>query len=412
MALGAVAVQSLAREQAVAPHKTITLAEALALAERNNPQLRAASAAVEGAAAGIVTASAHPNPTLTFGSLGRQQVLSRAAALPGMLNGFNFSQAVELPNVRSTRIREATVRRQGSQLALAEVRLAVRGAVKQAFFDSLRRKRESELARGSVDLLEDLRRRIQVQVDVGEAARLELTRAEAEVASARIGARAAELRFSAAISNLYAAVGSPLGAVEPDGDLERPQILPTLDELQQEMLEKHPSLAVARSEIRLAEAGIASEKAQRIPTPSVWADFFQQPEAAQYRFGVSIALPLWDRRQGPIAEAEAARRQAAAVEQGRRVQLLAALERAYNMYLVADQQVKIAEAGTLRQAEAAVEAAQAAFKFGERGIIEVLDAQRVLRSARFDYLNAQFDRQEALLELEQLRAIDLGGNTP
>ena len=58
-----------------------------------------------------------------------------------------------------------------------------------------------------------------------------------------------------------------------------------------------------------------------------------------------------------------------------------------------------------RQAEAALAASEAAFRFGERGIIEVLDAQRVLRSVRFDYLNAQYDRQAALVELERLRAI-------
>jgi len=54
-----------------------------------------------------------------------------------------------------------------------------------------------------------------------------------------------------------------------------------------------------------------------------------------------------------------------------------------------------------------LQAAEAAYQFGERGIIDVLDAQRVLRSARLDYLNAQFDRQAALIELEQLRARDL-----
>ena len=70
------------------------------------------------------------------------------------------------------------------------------------------------------------------------------------------------------------------------------------------------------------------------------------------------------------------------------------------------------EAGTLRQTEAAVRAAQAAFKFGERGIIEVLDAQRVLRAAQLEYLNAQFDRQRALIDLEQLRVLDLGDPRP
>jgi cobalt-zinc-cadmium efflux system outer membrane protein len=399
-----------AQEREAVAHKTISLDEALALAERN-PNLTAASAAIEGAAAGIVTASAYPNPSLSFGSLGRQQVLTPTAALPGMLHGLNFSQRFDLPNVRSSRIRAATVRRQGAQFALAETRLEIRGAVKHAFYEALRRTREVQLAQGNVDLLQDLRRRIQVQVDVGEAARLELTRAEAEVASARIAARSAQLRVAGALSQLSAAVGLPLGQVEPEGDLERSQILPPLSELQQEMLTKHPSLAVANSQIDFSEAMLASERAQRIPSPSFWADWFRQPEASQLRFGVSIDLPLWNKREGPIKEAQAARRQAAAVAQSRKVELLASLERAYSIYQVADQQVQIAEAGTLRQAEAAVEAAQAAFKFGERGIIEVLDAQRVLRAARFDYINAQFDRQQALIELEQLRAIDSGDKT-
>ena len=280
--------------------------------------------------------------------------------------------------------------------------------MKHAFYDALRRTREMQLAQGNVELLEDLRRRIQVQVDVGEAARLELTRAEAEVASARIAVRSAELRVAGALSHLYCGrrlASRSGGAGRRSRALANPAVV---EELQQEMLAKHPSLAVAESEIDLLEATVASERAQRLPSPSFWADWFRQPEASQLRFGVTLDLPLWNKREGPIGEAQAARRQAAAIAQSRRVELLAALERAYSMYQVADQQVQIAETGTLRQAEAAVEAAQAAFKFGERGIIEVLDAQRVLRAARFDYINAQFDRQQALIELEQLRAIDSG----
>jgi cobalt-zinc-cadmium efflux system outer membrane protein len=40
----------------------------------------------------------------------------------------------------------------------------------------------------------------------------------------------------------------------------------------------------------------------------------------------------------------------------------------------------------------------------------VLDAQRVLRGVRSDYLAAQYDRQAALIELERLQAIDLKGH--
>ena len=39
---------------------------------------------------------------------------------------------------------------------------------------------------------------------------------------------------------------------------------------------------------------------------------------------------------------------------------------------------------------------------------EVLDAQRVLRTVSLDFLNAQFDRQAAQIDLDELRAIQLG----
>jgi cobalt-zinc-cadmium efflux system outer membrane protein len=389
----------------------LTLNDALSMAERYNPQLKAALASVEGAQAGVSTARSWANPTLTFGSLGRQHAL-QAAGIPGMLHGLNITQPVELPNVRSTRIRAAQYRRESSEWALAETRLALRGVVKHAFYEALRQKGAIAVAEGNLALLEDLRRRIAVQVKVGEAARLELTRAEAELASARIQVRSAELRLAGALSSLSAAIGAPVGKVELEADLDPPALLPPLDELQSEMMARHPTMAVAEAEVRRADVSVANEKALRMPQPSFWMDWFQQPEAAQYRFGVTIPMPVWNRREGPIAEALAARRHASAVADQRRLQLTAALEQAFNMYHVASQQVEIFEEGTLRQAEAAVKAAQAAFKFGERGIIEVLDAQRVMRAAQLEYLNAQFDRQRALIDLEQLRVVDLGDPRP
>ena len=54
--------------------------------------------------------------------------------------------------------------------------------------------------------------------------------------------------------------------------------------------------------------------------------------------------------------------------------------------------------------EAALRVAEAAYRFGERGILEVLDAQRVLRSVRADLLQARFQAQAARVVLEQLAA--------
>ena len=56
----------------------------------------------------------------------------------------------------------------------------------------------------------------------------------------------------------------------------------------------------------------------------------------------------------------------------------------------------------MREAEAAVRVAQAAYRFGERGILDVLDAQRVLRGVRADLIQARFQLQEARIKLDQL----------
>jgi cobalt-zinc-cadmium efflux system outer membrane protein len=56
----------------------------------------------------------------------------------------------------------------------------------------------------------------------------------------------------------------------------------------------------------------------------------------------------------------------------------------------------------LAEAEAAVRVAEAAWRFGERGILDVLDAQRILRTLRADLIQARLEAQVALIEIERL----------
>jgi cobalt-zinc-cadmium efflux system outer membrane protein len=63
--------------------------------------------------------------------------------------------------------------------------------------------------------------------------------------------------------------------------------------------------------------------------------------------------------------------------------------------------------GSIREAEAALRVAQAAYRFGERGILDVLDAQRVLRSVRADLIQARYQLQEARVKLDQLIGQDM-----
>jgi cobalt-zinc-cadmium efflux system outer membrane protein len=162
--------------------------------------------------------------------------------------------------------------------------------------------------------------------------------------------------------------------------------------------------------VRRAEARVNYEIAQRRPQPFLRSEIdYTNPS---YRFGFGIPLPFWNRREGPIAEANANLRQTDHLADAREIEILSALDAAYGRYQVAGQQVEVYEQGLIREAEEALRAAETAFQLGERGIIEVLDAQRVLRIVRLDFLNAQFDRQAALIDLDELRAADPRRTTP
>ncbi|MBI4891653.1 MAG: TolC family protein [Acidobacteria bacterium] len=386
----------------------LTLEQALKLAEENHPQLQVAGAQIEGARAGVTTAKAYPNPEA--GWLGGHQRARLPGTTPGMIQVYSFAQTLETKGVRQSRIQTAELGRASSEWILAEVRLAVRGAVRQTFNEALRRKGEVVLANENRRLVEDLRRRIAVQVQVGEAARMELRRAEAEVAIARTSAQGAELRLLTAVAALRAAVNLPADAeIEVVGEMEKPAPVGGLQEIRAEALSQHPAMKQVEAEIRRAEMRLKSEEAQRTPQPVLRSEYEHQPEVATYRLGFSLPVPVWNKREGPIAEAAAALRQMRSEAEVRKLAIQAALEAAYRRYMVASQQLALYEEGVLKQAEAALEAAEAAHKFGERGILEVLDAQRVLRGARLDFLNAQYDRQSAWIELEQLRAVGMSG---
>jgi cobalt-zinc-cadmium efflux system outer membrane protein len=176
----------------------------------------------------------------------------------------------------------------------------------------------------------------------------------------------------------------------------------TLNNLRQQVLENHPALSEANALTTRSRTLVENERARRIPEPVFYGEYERQPDLSYYRFGVTVPLPLWNRRKGPIAEAQADVNRYDALARQRRLEITAALERAYDQYEISNQQVEGLQSGSLREAEAAVQAAQSAYKFGERGIVEVFDAQRVLQGVRSDLLDALFARQSALIDLEEL----------
>src|SRR5581483_7450102 len=356
--------------------QTLTLAQALELADQSHPLLQAGLAQIDIARAGIVTAKAYPNPQAVAG-VGRQSVRV-AGNVSGNVSIYGVAQPLELGPLRPTRIQLAERFQDSSTAAVALTRLSVLAAVRRTFYQVLRRRGELDIANENLRLVEDLRNRTQVRVDVGEAGRLELTRAEAEVATARTLANSTRLRLVSELSQFRAAVAAPLDEdLMLQGDLDPAVTLPPLEELRKETLSRHPALALARSEVQRADARVDYEQALVRPQPVLRTDVERYPDVPNFRVGIEIPLPFWNRREGPIAEAVAGLRQTNSILQARQIEILAALEGAYGRYQVATQQLAAFEQGLLQEAEEALRAAELAFQLGERGILEVLDAQRV-----------------------------------
>jgi cobalt-zinc-cadmium efflux system outer membrane protein len=388
---------------------TLTLADAIARAEQNSPRMREAAYAVQRATAAGRTARAYTNPSLEIFD-GEQYAKPVAIpGLPGLLQHYAAYQTIEIPSERRARQQVAQFAIASSKSGAQALTLSVISQARHAFYNALRQREEIKHSEENLQLVQDLRRRVQVEVDVGEQGKLELTRAEAELARARFVVRSAQLEYANSIALLRVAIAAPADAnLDPQGEFEPRTPLPPLKTVREEVLRTHPAVTQTQADIETARASLARERALRIPQPTAFAEFENQPDLRFWRAGVTIPIPLWDRRQGQIGEAKSSISQSAAVLDQRRLELVSALERAYEQYQLADQQATSLEAGSLHAAESAVDAAKSAYRFGERGIVEVLDAQRVLQSVRGDLLDAQFARQSALVDLEELGAIAPG----
>ncbi len=394
---------------ATAPPLELSLADAIAMAERNSPRLREAAAISQRTTAAQQTAHAYSNPSLEVFEGEQYARAVSIPGIPGLLQHYAVSQTIEIPSERRARQSAARFQVAGSRAYERAVMFSVAADAKRAFYSALRRREEIVHAQENLQLVQDLRRRVELEVQIGEKGKLELTRTEAEIARAQFMVRSARLQYANAIALLRVAIAAPADAnLDPKGDFSPSIALPPVEQMRDQVLREHPVVAQSQAEIQRSQATLDLERALRIPRPTAYVEYEDQPDLRFWRTGVTVPIPFWDRRRGQIGEAKAAISESTAILDQRRLELISALERAYEQYQLADQQVTSLQSGSLRAAESAVEAAKAAYRFGERGIVEVLDAQRVLQSVRGDLLDAQFARQSALVDLEELGAMSPG----
>ena len=373
------------------------------LALQSSRAVLAGRSAVDAARAAVDTAAAFPNPELEY--LSGSQRARGVGGTQGDARSVALTQPLDMPWVRSSRIGAAEAGLEATSAANRGFEAEVLARLRLRYYEVLRREAEQRNSREDLASMESVRSRIALRVETGEAPRFELIKADAELLNAQKAAQVAGFRVEQARSLLRQAVGNELPpSFSLAGRLSSVPELPRLDVLRKEVETGSPDLARARAELVRAERQLDLERRQRWPNLAVKASMDEDPDVRANKVGVVMSIPLWNRRSGPVGEASAHLTRARYELEAQQFSQQKQLEVAYQQYEIALAQVNALESGIVRQAEEALKIAAAAYRFGERGFIEVLDAQRVYRAARVELIAARYEVAAAWVEIERLRA--------
>jgi cobalt-zinc-cadmium efflux system outer membrane protein len=396
-ALCAAAIVPAARAERV-----ITIDDAIALAEEFNPGVAANLGREEAARAGIVTARQFPNPSVDANA-GPQRPRGGSGVPSGTAWGVGVAQPIEYPSVRDSRRRTAEANLGSIEAGSLAFRAQLLAQVRSNFYEVLQRQEQLGIAEEDLKLLAESRDRVGLRATLGESPRLDLVRTETEVLNAQRARDSAAVRVTQAKLALANLIGIPPGDVYAlRGGIGGEPALPTLESLRDEITRDNPQIQQALAEQERARSRLQLERDLRMPAPTLQAGYLQEPDKEVTRFGLALPLPLFNRREGQIAEALAEAKVADAQLRARELALTRELDAVYGRFLIARQQVETFEGGLLERAQRTLEAAEAAYRFGERGIIEYLDAQRTFRAVRQDYVNARYELAYSIIEIERL----------
>ncbi len=388
------------------PTAKFTIEELQRLGLQANGLVQAARSQIEMAKAGVVAASAFLNPEVTVTAGPDSNRYSLAVTGPtSMQRSVTVSQPIENPFMRSARINASEAAVDASRASYDQVRADLAAQLRVRAFELLLRQEQAEMEQGIYELVEDVRRRIAINVERGEVARFELIRAETEVQSALNRAQAAQLTVQRArLALMQLTAGAMPVNFEINASLKDPVQLPPLEVLRQEVSAVNPDVLRLQAEQERANERIKQEKAAVLPQINVLYTNYQDAQFTSNIAGANVRIPIFYRRRGEIDTAIYDSARIRETLEFRRYEISQLFESAWQALQIAQRRVDMFEGGLIKEAENAVQVAQAAYRFGERSLFEFLDTQRILRGILGDSLQARFDLQAAVAEIDRLRA--------
>ncbi len=365
-----------------------------------HPDLEMARAKLAAAEAAIITAGARPNPTFAFSPSYSGPPLEFFS--PWTL-GFMLDVPVETAGKRGHRIAQARRLANAARLNVVSVAWQVRSRVRGALLDwraaslneELLAKQESAQNK-AVELLEGRFKAGQAPLSEVQLVRVAAAQTALQLRDAQRQSGQAHVRLADAIGVPECALTNVSLSVRPFDDLPVPQHALAL---RREALLHRADILGALAEYEASQAALQLEIARQYPDIHLGPGYTGNQGVNNYSLDFSLTLPVLDQNQGPIAEAEAHRREAAAAFTALQARATGELDAAFAGYHDALAKLKTADALLVARRER-MQSTQRLFEAGASDHLEVLQTQTELYSGELQRASDLIEAQQALGALE------------
>ncbi len=376
-----------------------------------NPDLDVARANAAAADAAITTAAMKPNPSVSVGP-GYE-----APPSPQFITTFDFSLPIETAGKRGYRIATATHLSVASRLQLGQTAWVVQSRVRTTLVDYLFAVKTAELLRREATLRNEYVRLVESRFRAGEVPLPDLTTARIDLTSLHQTLSTAEGQVQTTHAALAAAVGIPDSALTGKAlvweDADSPPTSRALppQSLRNLALANRLDVQRALEQYEAAQSALQLEVARQSPDVNLGPAYSYEEATHFISLSLSSVLPLRNRNEGPIAEAEAQRKVAGAQLLAVQSAVLADVDRSQAQYAAAFATLQAATV-VVGELEEQQQSALRLLKAGETEQLTVVAAQLQTSVSGRARLDALHQTQLALGLVEDALQRPIGSGTP
>ncbi len=363
-----------------------------------SPDLDLARARRQVALAGKITAGERPNPTISVLPGG----ITNPPRSPWLFS-LIVSMPIETAGKRGYRLDVAGHLARAAGLDMETAAWQVRSRLRASLVD-LHFNRESEVVlKRQVEVQRQLVQMLSVLLANGEIPRPELARAQISLDAGRLKLADLQRQIADSRARLAASLAVPVEALHrikiSCRFLKRFPVSPPLRQLRRKALLNRPDILSLLASYEAAQSALQLEIAKQYPDVNLGPGYSFQDSENYWTFGPSLTLPVLNQNQGPIAEAKARRRQAAAAFTAFQAKVIEQLDRGFAGYQLMRDKLKTAQ--SLKDwAKAQKDSAGSAFTEGETSRLALLEAQLVYYTDLLQDIQASYQAQQALGVLE------------